>query len=163
MLVARKVCLAENLELLEASAENTSGVAEAVTSLISRGAQTIVVGGDITVSAAIDVVISLTTKAGIPVLTALPDQEHPARGTLADIGADFFAAGKVSGMLAGDILHGADPKVIPIRDAADIVGLRVFVNKKVLAKLKDPWAIPDDVVQKADIVVDESGVHRKNK
>jgi ABC-type uncharacterized transport system substrate-binding protein len=161
MRVARQVCPAEKLELLEASAENTSAVAEACNNLVSRGAQVIVVGGDITVSAAIDVLIATAAKGDIPVITALPDRARPQRGTLADLGADFFEAGKISGELAGDVLNGADPKDFPIRDVSDVIGERVYLNLTVLPRLKESWRIPEDERKSADIVVDDHGVHRK--
>lgn len=161
MEIARKVCKEDGLELLEANAENTSGVADACESLVTRGAQVIIVGGDNTVSAAIDVLVSTAKKRGIPVISSLPGK--PDRGTLLDLGTDFYEAGKLSGQLAGDILDGAEPKTIPIRDAADLVRHLIYINENALSGLKERWRIPKDVAEKADVVVDQRGVHRKGK
>ena len=52
---AREACRALGLTLLEANVENTSGVAEAVQSLASRGAQALFVGGDNTMMSAVGI------------------------------------------------------------------------------------------------------------
>jgi putative ABC transport system substrate-binding protein len=52
---ARGICPALGIELLEATVEHSNGVLEAEKSLISRGADAIWVGGDVTVSVAISV------------------------------------------------------------------------------------------------------------
>ena len=161
MLVARAVCKEDGIELLEANAENTAGVAEAADSLIARGVQAIFVGGDNTVAAAITVLIDTAKKGRIPVITSLPGK--PDRGTLYDVGTDYYEAGKLSGRLAGDILNGTDSTTIPILDAADLVPHVVIVNKTATVGLKETWRIPDDVVQKADVVVDATGVHKREQ
>lgn len=160
MAMARPACKELNLTLLEAGADNTSAVAEACESLIARGAECICVGGDVTVSSAIDVVIAAAKKARVPVFTVLPGD--PERGTLFDYGSNFFEVGKLTGLLAGDVLHGTDPRTVPIRDAAELAPHAVTINKRVLTGLKDPWRAPDEALQKATIVVDETGVHRKD-
>jgi len=47
---AREVCQQLGISLLEANVDNTAGVGESIDSLISRGAQAIWVGGDVTLS-----------------------------------------------------------------------------------------------------------------
>jgi ABC-type uncharacterized transport system substrate-binding protein len=161
MQMARAVCKEDGLELLEANAENTSAVAEACDSLVARGAQVIAVGGDNTVSAAINVLIDAARKGGIPVVTSLPDK--PDRGTLLDLGTDFYECGKLSGLLAGDILNGTDPATVPVRDAADVVRHHIYVNEMVPAGLKERWQIPPEILKNADVVVNQSGIHRRDK
>lgn len=156
---AREACQALGIELLEANAENSSGVMEATHSVISRGAQALWVGGDVTVSIAIDSVIATARKAGIPVFTITPGK--PDRGTLFDIGVNFYECGKLTGNLAADILEGKDPATIPIRDVLDLVPHRLVVNRRALEGLNDTWTIPDEVVRRADVVVDADGVHEK--
>jgi ABC-type uncharacterized transport system substrate-binding protein len=153
---ARAVCAKLNIELLEAQVESTAGVREAIDSVISRGAQAVWVGGDITVSSAIDTVLTTCRQARIPVFSMLPGD--PKRGTLFDIGFDFYQAGVLCGELAAEILKGKDPATIPIRDTKDLVSRFLIINKKALHGLKDPWQIPDDLLRKANVVVDEEGV-----
>jgi ABC-type uncharacterized transport system substrate-binding protein len=159
---ARTVCKELGIVLLEAQVENTAGVREAIDSLIGRGVQAVWVGGDITVSNAIDTVIAACRQAHIAVFSQLPGD--PERGTIFDIGFDYYQAGKVCGELAAEILHGADPAAIPIREAGDFVSHRLFVNRKALRGLKDPWQVPDVLLRAADAVVDEEGVlHQRGK
>ncbi|HMU56521.1 MAG TPA: ABC transporter substrate-binding protein, partial [Nitrospira sp.] len=108
---AREASVQLGVRLLEATVDNSSGVAEAAGSLISRGAQALWVGGDVTVLVALDGVISAAKKAGIPVFTNIPPSAQ--RGALFDFGANHEEIGRLTGELAANILHGADPAAIP--------------------------------------------------
>lgn len=158
---ARIACGKLGIELLEAQVENTAGVQEAIQSLIGRGVQAVWVGGDITVSNAIDTVLAACRQAHIPVLSQLPGD--PKRGTLFDIGFDYYQAGWMCGELAAEILKGADPTTIPIREVNDIVPRTLFVNQKALRGLKDPWKIPNDLIRAANAFVDETGQLYENR
>jgi ABC-type uncharacterized transport system substrate-binding protein len=155
----REIAKTMNLELLEANADNTSMVGDAISSLIARGAQAIWVGGDNTVIAGIDSVIAMGRRNGIPVFTVLPGA--PDRGTLFDAGPDFYQVGRLGGQLAADILEGADFTTIPVRDVLDVVPPFLSVNTRVLEGLKDPWRVPDALLAEANVVVDAAGVHKK--
>jgi putative ABC transport system substrate-binding protein len=157
---ARVVCRKLGLELIEAQVDTTAGVREAIDSVISRGAQAVWVGGDITVSNAIETVLSTCRQARIPVFSQLPGD--PKRGTIFDIGFDYYQAGLMCGELAAQILKGTDPATIPIRDTKDIVPRRLLVNQLAARGLRDPWIVPDDLRRSADIVVDEAGVPHEN-
>jgi ABC-type uncharacterized transport system substrate-binding protein len=156
---ARAVCAKMCIVLLEAQVESTAGVREATDSLISRGAQAVWVGGDITVSNAIETVLTTCRQARIPVFSQLPGD--PKRGTLFDIGFDFYQAGRLCGELAAQVLKGTDPATIPIRDTKDLVPRFLLINQKALRGLKDPWRVPEELLRKADVVVDEAGVPHK--
>jgi putative ABC transport system substrate-binding protein len=149
------------LTLLEANVDSTSGVADAVNSLIARGAQALWVGGDNTVIAAVDSVIAIGRRAGVPVFSLLPGR--PERGTLFDVGPDFVEAGRQASLLVADLLRGADPVRIPIRDVLDMVPSFLSVNATVLTGLKERWRIPDEVRQRATVLVDDAGVHRRRR
>jgi ABC-type uncharacterized transport system substrate-binding protein len=151
---AREVCQHLGITLLEANVDNTAGVAESVDSLISRGAQAIWVGGDVSVIVAIDNVIASARKAHIPVFTLTPGK--PDRGTLFDAGADFYQVGLQVGDLAAQVLHGADPSKMPIEN---IVPQYLVVNELALNELKDPWHVTDSIRGKADVLVDQKGLH----
>src|SRR5262245_29930488 len=155
----RKVAADMGLTLVEANADNTSAVGDAVNALIARDAQAIWVGGDNTVIAGIDSLIAIATRAGLPVFTILPGK--PDRGTLFDAGPDFYEIGRQGGLLAADILDGADLTKIPIRDVLDLVPAFLSINTTALAGLKEPWKVPADSLASATVVVDESGVHKK--
>lgn len=156
---ARVLAPTLGLTLLEANADTTAAVGDAVNSLIARGAQAIWVGGDNTVIAGIDSVIAIAKRAGIPVFTVLPGA--PDRGTLFDAGPNFYEVGRQGGLLAADILEGADVTKIPVRDILDITPPYLSLNLNALKGLKEPWAIGDALKGKADVLVDETGVHKK--
>lgn len=153
---ARRACQAMGIELLEANVENSNGVLEAENSLVSRGAQALWIGGDVTVNVAADSVIAVAQKARVPVFTITPGK--PDRGTLFDSGADFYEIGKQTGVLAAQILRGADPAQIAI---TNVVPRMLVVNTLALQGLKDPWRVPDDLLRRADVVVDQTGVHTR--
>ncbi len=142
------------IELLEATVDNSSGVAEAANSLISRRAQALWIGGDVTVMVAADAVITAAKKARIPVFTLTPPTAQ--RGALFDLGANFVTIGRQTGELAAKILRGANPADFPIENR---VPERLIVNKLAVNGLRDPWQIPDDAASRADTLIDETGVH----
>src|SRR5262249_22349439 len=108
---------------------------------------------------AIDALITVARKAGIPVFSITPGK--PDRGTLFDVGINFYECGKMTGKLAADVLGGTEPGSIPIRDVMDIVPKRLVVNRLALNRLGEAWKLPDDILRQADAVVDEKGIHEK--
>ncbi len=153
---AREACRELSLNLVEATIENSSGVFEAAASLVARGADALWVGGDVTVMVAIDAVVAAARKGGIPVFSIVPPMVD--RGAIFDYGANFFDVGKETGALAAQVLNGADVARLPIRN---YVPERVLINKTALKGLKQHWAFPDDLVARADVIIDETGRHEK--
>jgi putative ABC transport system substrate-binding protein len=156
---AREICRQLDINLLEATVDNSAGILEAVHAVIGRGAQAIWIGGDNTVSSAIDTVVSAARKARIPAFSITPGK--PDRGTLFDVGANFNVCGKLTGNLAGDILKGTDPASVPIRDVIDLVPQYLVVNRLALKGLKGEWKLPEAIVRRASVVVDEHGIREK--
>jgi len=152
---ARETCKAMGIELLEANVENSNGVLEAEESLIARGVEALWIGGDVTVSVAVDSVVSVGRKARIPVFSITPGK--PDRGTLFDYGADFYQVGKQTGELGVRILRGEDPTKIPI---TNMVPTYFVINKLALKGLKGSWRVSDELLQRANVIVDEKGVHQ---
>jgi len=151
---AREYCQQAGIELLEANVENSNSVLESEESLVARGAEALWIGGDVTVSVAADSVVEVGKRAHIPVFSITPGQ--PDRGTLFDYGADFYQIGRQTGALAAEILRGADPKKIPIRNE---VPTYFVVNTTALAGLRQGWRIPKSVLERANTIVDEKGIH----
>jgi ABC-type uncharacterized transport system substrate-binding protein len=156
---ARETCRTLGLTLLEANVENTSGVAEAVRSLASRGAQALFVGGDNTMMSAIAAAIAAARTARIPVFTIMPGAAD--RGTLFDVGLDFHELGRLTGVLAARVLGGLDPATLPIRDVLDEVPRRLIINTTAARGLRERWSFPDDAVQSATVLLDDAGVHQR--
>jgi putative ABC transport system substrate-binding protein len=153
---AREACQKLGIELLEANVENSNSVLEAEESLVARDAEALWIGGDVTVSVAADAVVAVGRKARIPVFTITPGK--PDRGTLFDYGADFYQIGRQTGGLAAEILRGADPTKIPIRNE---VPTSFVVNTTATMGLRQKWQIPEKILQLANIVVDETGIHNR--
>ena len=153
---ARQASIDLGIRLLEVTVDNSSGVAEAAGSLISRGVQALWVGGDVTVLVALDGMISAAKKAGIPVFTNVPPSAE--RGALFDFGANHHEVGRLTGVLAADVLHGADPATMVIKN---VVPEMLIVNPEAVAGLREPWRLADDVVRRADAVVEGKALHRK--
>jgi len=153
---AREVCKGLGMELLEANVENSNSVLEAEDSLVARGAEVLWIGGDVTVSVAADSVVAVGRRARIPVFSITPGK--PDRGTLFDYGADFYQIGRQTGELASRILRGADPAQIPVTNE---VPIHFVVNTAATKGLKQPWSVPDDILRRANVIVDEAGIHNQ--
>jgi len=153
---AREICQELRINLREVNVDSSVAVAEAAAALTAQGVQALWVGGDNTVALALDSVVSAARKARIPVISALPTE--PNRGTLLDIGTNFYDAGRMTGKMAVEILGGVDPATIPIPEK---IPQKLVVNKQALKGLKDPWQFPQDITARADVIVDEAGLQRK--
>ena len=153
-LLARKVCASMGIQLIEANAENSTAIAEATASVLSRGVQAIWVSPDLIASHGLDLIVSKARLAEIPVFTSIP--RNGESGTLFELGADYPAIGREAGNLAADVLDGRDPAGIPVEN---VIPITLNVNKLALKGLRERWSIPDAVVQRANVVVDATGTH----
>ena len=153
--LARKVCADMGLTLSETTVENSAGVGEAAAALISRGVDAIWMPGDVTVITAVDSVIAAAKKGRIPVFTVIPP--NAKRGALFDLGADYQEVGRLTGLLAGDILNGRDPASISIEN---VMPETLTLNLQTATGLKAKWTIPDSFIQSAGLVIDENGVEQ---
>jgi len=106
---------------------------------------------------AADALVSAAKKGHIPVFSIIPPNVE--KGTLFDLGANFYEVGYQVGDLAAAVLNGADLTKIAVVNS---VPEKIAVNLTALAGLRDPWNLPDDLVARAQIVVDQKGVHDKS-
>ena len=154
---ARAIGSELGIELLEAPIEQTKDVREAAESLIGRGVQAFWTGGDATVNNAVDALIGVANRAGVPVFSNITG--HTMRGSLLDLGANYHEVGVEAGRLAGDILAGTDPASVPVRD---FTPKRILVNRRTLAGLRDGWQLDGAVLaEAAEIVEPDGSVTRK--
>ena len=156
MQLARAAAQQMQVEILEGSVDNTAAVGEVTSSLVARGADVIVVIGDVTVGLAIDSVIAQAKKGRIPVVAALPD--YVKRGALMAAGADFYMVGRQMGDVAIRMLQGEDPANIPIIYALPKMS---GFNLTALNGLKDSWQVPPELLAKASTTIDATGIHVK--
>ena len=128
--------------------DTSSGVYEAASSLVSRGVQALWVGGDVTVLVAIDAVLGAAKRGGIPVFTNIPPTAE--RGALFDLGANYYEVGRLTGVLAGQVLQGTDPASIPVRN---VVPEKLVINKEALDGLRESWRVSEEILGLADKVI----------
>jgi putative tryptophan/tyrosine transport system substrate-binding protein len=155
--LARHVCASMGLTLVEANAENSTAIGDAAAALLSRRVQAIWISPDLIASHGLDLIVSKAKIARIPVFTSIP--KGGGSGALFELGADYEEIGRVAGDLAADVLDGRDPKVIPVEN---IIPVRLQINKLALKGLHENWKISDDLLQRATLVVDDTGSHRKD-
>jgi ABC-type uncharacterized transport system substrate-binding protein len=146
--MAREEAAKLKVELLEGSVDNTAAVGEVTASLIGRGADAILVVGDVTVGLGIDAAISEARKGRIPVLSVLP--EAVARGVMVAMGADFYTVGREMGELCARVIAGEDMARIPILYS---IPKQFAFNLTVPPTLRDRWVIPEDLLAKARVVI----------
>ncbi len=151
--LARKVCAELGIALLESTVDNSAAVAEAANALVARGVDAIWMGGDVTVMSAVDSVIAAAKKGHIPAFTVIPP--NAKRGALFDLGADYGEVGRITGLLAGDVLNGRNPATVSIENVMPEV---LTLNQQTLAGLKAKWTISDAHLARAQLVIDANGV-----
>ena len=154
--LAREACGELKLELLEATVENTAAVSEAIASLIVRDVDVLWIGGDVSVLAAFEVVVKAATNARIPVCTCMPG--NAAKGSLFDVGANYYEVGRGIGRLAGRVLSGDEIAKLPVEKSTPP---KLMANTLALKGLREAWSFPPEVLAKADSVIDETGRHDK--
>lgn len=149
---ARDISAELGITLLEAPAEQTKDVREAAESLVARGAEAFWTGGDATVNNALDSLMGVALAARLPVFSNMAG--HIRRGGLFDLGANYFEVGQAVGHIAGDILAGADPAKLPVRD---FVPRRILLNEKVRQSVKGEWRFPKEIQAQAGEIIAADG------
>jgi putative tryptophan/tyrosine transport system substrate-binding protein len=155
--IARQVCAKMGIELIEANAESTTLVGEAAGSLLARKIDAIWVSPDLVTTSALDVIVAKARTARIPVFTSMPHRD--ITGALFEMGADYFALGRLAGDLDADVLDGRNPASVPVEN---IMPVRLHINKTVLANLRERWDAPEDLLAQANVVIDATGRHEQN-
>ncbi len=152
--IARKVCASMGITLIEADAENSTAINDAVASIITRGVEAIWISPDLIASHGLDLIVRKARLAKIPVFTSIP--RATSSGALFELGADYFQIGRVAGNLAADVLDGRDPSTVPVDN---VMPITLQIDKLALKDLKDKWDLPPDLLARANIVEDETGRH----
>jgi putative ABC transport system substrate-binding protein len=148
MQLARAAAKQLNVEILEGSVDNSAAVGEVTASLIARGAEVIVIIGDVTVGLAVDSVVAEGKKGKVPVISALP--AYVNRGVLFGAGADFYQVGLQMGEVAVRMLQGEDPAKIPV---SYMMPKQYAVNLNATSGLRDRWQVSPELLAKCKIVV----------
>lgn len=134
------------LEIIEATAIQSSAVIDAARSLVGK-ADAIYVPTDSTVVSAIEAVIKVGQEADLPVIAA--DTSSVERGAIAALGFNYFDIGHAAGEHAVAILNGTDPATLPV---LFIDKLELFVNPASAEKMG--VTLPNDLLTTAAKVVE---------
>lgn len=133
-----------NIELVEATVSNSSGVLQAAMSLVGK-VDAIHIPTDNTVVSAFESVVKVCTDNKIALFAA--DTDSVPRGAVAALAIDYYRLGRQSGEMAVRILQGANPSTMPVEALQD---LKLYVNKEAAAKMG--VTLPEAVLKKADKV-----------
>jgi ABC-type uncharacterized transport system substrate-binding protein len=136
MFEARLICKELGIELVEAIAQNTNEVSEAVRSLTGKGVEAIWIGGDTVANSSINMIINTALQAGIPVFTN--DHLDALAGAVFGLGANYFTVGEYTADMAVQLLEGADPATFRIEN---VVPERFRLNHEVLTQIGGNWRI----------------------
>ena len=140
VLKARAVCKRLGLDLIEATAGNTSEVSDSLRSLLTRDIQALWIGGDSVVQAAADMIFKLTGQAGVPVFTNAPEDVY--KGAILGLGADYTTVGRYTGDMAVAVLKGRKPSSFAIDN---VVPERLKVNATMMARFAPSWTMTESV------------------
>ena len=146
--IARNVAKDLSIELVEATATTTSGVQAAVSYLVGK-VDAVYMPTDNTMAAAIDVIIDVCSKNGIPFFSS-EEKSVKEGGALASICVDYYKLGRQTGSMALKILRDeAKPATMPVEYQKDF---NLFVNKTISEKLG--VTIPQNVLDRAKEVIE---------
>jgi len=103
------------LQYREVTVINTAEVMQAMQSIVGH-VEAIYIPTDNTMAAAMPTVHSVAKEAGIPTICGTSTMVRD--GGLAAMGIDYFELGWLTGLMAIEVLHGANPGDMPIQFAA---------------------------------------------
>ena len=141
MKVARAAAGPLGFELIEANGSNVTEVVNAADAVLSRDVDVFWLLPDTVVSSAGKTLIRRARERHAGVIASLP--ELGAEGAHLCIGADWEACGTVTGLYSELLLHGADPRTLPVEN---FVPQRVVLNDD---GLPSGWAFPADLRARA--------------
>ena len=128
--VARDIFRQKGIKLEEVTATNTSEVFQAAQVVSNRNVQALWVTGDNTALQGFDAIVKAANDAKMPLI--INDPEFTSRGATACVGLGWYEAGRAGGMLASRVLHGENPKNLPIEEVAQ---KKVVLNQEVARRL----------------------------
>jgi ABC-type uncharacterized transport system substrate-binding protein len=154
---AREICRQLGIELIEAIATNTTEVAEAARSLLSKGVEAIWIGGDTVAIASVGLIVNLAKQAGIPVFTNDPGDIET--GAFFGLGAHYYTVGQYTADVAIEILRGKSPAEFRIDN---VVPEELAFNMDLFTWLGKSWALNEYVNEILKRQADNSAVDEKS-
>jgi len=141
MKVARAAAGPLGFELVEANGSNVTEVVNAADAVLARDIDVFWLLPDTVVSSAAKTLIRRARERHAGVIASLP--ELGSEGAHLCIGADWDACGTVTGLYAELLLHGVDPRTLPVEN---FVPQRVTVSDEALPS---GWAFPSELRARA--------------
>ncbi len=132
-----------SLEIIESTVTRTSDVSLSIQKLLGEGVEAIILPQDNTVVSALDVVVSLTQEAKIPLLTS--DTDLISRGAFAAIGFSHYETGLTTAHMVSQILSGTSPANIPVLQGGKL-------ERLINGKLMRMWGVKASKHLKVKIV-----------
>jgi len=145
---ARIICKELGIQLVEMSVETVSQVYEAALAVSAKGVEALWIGGDNVVESAIEMYIGAAAKNNIPVLSNNP--KHAFKGSMANLGANYFQVGQLTGDLVVSLIGGLPPGQVEIKN---VVPEKLYLNDSVRKLVKGNWTIPEDLLARTDSVI----------
>lgn len=142
----KEAAAALDIEVVEATANNTANVQAAAASLVGE-VDAIYVPTDNTIVAALDAVIAVAEEADIPVYSG--DGDSVVAGTVASIGFDYYQHGLQTAAIVVRILNGENPGDIAVEYAT---GGEIYVNPGAAERMG--ITIPQSVIDRAATVAE---------
>jgi putative ABC transport system substrate-binding protein len=134
-----------NIEVVEATANNSSGVFMAAKTLVGR-VDAVHIPTDNTVVSAFESVVKVCEENQIPLFAA--DVDSVPRGAVVALAIDYYRLGRQAGEVAVKVLKGEKPGDIPVETLRD---LKLWVNTKAASKMG--ITLPESVMKRADKVI----------
>ncbi|GAB3525672.1 ABC transporter substrate-binding protein [Arthrobacter monumenti] len=141
--LAREAAKEMGLKLEEATVTNSSEVQQAANSL---DVDAIYVPTDNAVVSALKSVVQVAEKKQIPLIVG--EANSVEEGGVATYGIDYEKLGHQTGMMAIEILEGADPATMPIETLEDI---QLVINTKAAERMG--VEVPQELLDQADRVI----------
>ncbi len=144
--LARRAAAVFGLQLIEATAVNSSEVMQAAQSLVGR-VDALYVPTDNTVVSAIESVVAVAERARLPLITG--EDLSVEQGALATVGLDYYELGRQTADIAYRVLQGENPADIPIEYQQE---MSVVINVGAAARMG--VVIPDELLEGAARVIE---------
>lgn len=139
--IAKKVASNKNLNIVEATATNTSEVSLATSSLVDK-VDAIYLPTDNTIASAVPSIMKIAKENNVPVFGS--EKGQVKNGAIATRGLDYFLLGKQTGQIAAQVLNGENPVSIPITGSEN---LQLIINEEAVESfdLDIPESIKDEI------------------
>ncbi|QEN09873.1 ABC transporter substrate-binding protein [Oceanispirochaeta crateris] len=147
--MAKEACEELGIEFVETTVTNSAEVKQAVLSIIGK-VDGIYISTDNTVVSALSAVSDVTTRAGIPIMSADPSSAEENQILIA-WGFDYYKMGQAAGRMAVEVLGGKKTADIPTGFMTSVEDIDLMINLDLAAELG--ITIPADLQEKAATLV----------